>query len=757
MKNEIDIDDILINPTKNIKTTIFNFCLSINKQIPCFCYHDKLSIAGNCRICMVEMNNNLVVSCTTPLVGGSIIKTNNKRVRKARSFIIEFLLVNHPLDCPICDQGGECDLQDIALRFGTSKGRFYEPYKRAISNYLNLGPFIRTVMTRCIHCTRCVRFLKNITGTSELGMLGRGFWMEVGTYVNNVYLLNELSANIIDLCPVGALTSMPYTFKARPWELNTYESIDIMDAIASSIRIDIFNNNVVRILPYFNEIRNEEWITNKARFLYDSFLSSYKLLEPQMRYYYQEYIDYFIKISWEKAMKKILNKLYYNKYDISFILTGPFFDIKGGVFLKSFFNSIGCSNYNYQSNYKITFDFRFTYLLNITIINLEYILINFIFNLNLRLESPILNTKIRKSYLKDKEKFLAISIGNSIDYLTFPIINLGNSILTFISLFEGKHLFWRFLFTLTLNILPKKLLNVNEQLNFISFLGENLISRIEGEFYYKNIFYFFHKILKINLNSKIYNNPNIISNNLGRITNLELGILPGINDNNFNKNNNKLNSYNKKFIYLCGIDNFDFLNTINLKEESFIVYQGNFSGWEFIYKFVDIILPSKLYIEQETYYLNIEGNFFKLPQIFKSPLKKSFPDYLIFKGLSFFKNLKFLNNFSIITNYYCFFYFFFNISCLFFSNNLYMNYIEKNKKNNNNIYKLHNQKNYFYLLNNNYYKQRFFISILNSKIINFYQGSDQFTKHSKQLSLAANKLNICSFGTNLYLYNKYLW
>lgn len=213
---QIQINNIHLYTFRDIRTTIFNFCLSQNIKIPCFCYHDKLAIAGNCRICIVEMNKKLVVSCMTPLMRYAHIFTNNKRVKKARSFVIEFLLVNHPLDCPICDQGGECDLQDITSVFGNIRGRYYESYKRAVNNYLNLGPFIKTVMTRCIHCTRCVRFLSKIAGNYDLGVIGRGYLMEISTYLNDIPLLNELSSNIIDLCPVGALTSMPYAFKARP-------------------------------------------------------------------------------------------------------------------------------------------------------------------------------------------------------------------------------------------------------------------------------------------------------------------------------------------------------------------------------------------------------------------------------------------------------------------------------------------------------------------------------------------------------------
>jgi len=200
----------------DIKTTIFQFCAKIGINLPCFCYHEKLTIAGNCRMCLVEVSTaaNLVVSCAMPILDKMQIFTFTKRVRKAREHVLEFLLLNHPLDCPICDQGGECDLQDLSMVIGTDRSRFYESFKRAVDNLHCLGPLVKTVMTRCIHCTRCVRFLNEVSGVPALGVIGRGQSMEIGTYISN-FITDELLGNIIDLCPVGALTSMPYAFNAR--------------------------------------------------------------------------------------------------------------------------------------------------------------------------------------------------------------------------------------------------------------------------------------------------------------------------------------------------------------------------------------------------------------------------------------------------------------------------------------------------------------------------------------------------------------
>lgn len=256
-----DIDYIYQKKEKNTYTeTIFQYCYNNGVTIPCFCYHEKLSIAGNCRMCIVQINNGLGVSRAVNIADAMVISTDNRRVREARESVLEFLLINHPLDCPIRDQGSECDLQDISLIFGSDRGRFYEKRKRAVDNFNQKGPLIKTIMTRCIHRTRCVRFSNEISNFM-LGVISRGLKMEIGTYINedeNLSLLDVLSGNIIDLCPVGALTSMPYAFKVRSWEIIYYSNIDFLDSLASSIRLHIYSNKIIRILPLLNEDLNEE-------------------------------------------------------------------------------------------------------------------------------------------------------------------------------------------------------------------------------------------------------------------------------------------------------------------------------------------------------------------------------------------------------------------------------------------------------------------------------------------------------------------
>lgn len=237
--------------------TIMQTCSQAGVEIPKFCYHDKLLIAGNCRICLVEVTGSkkLVASCAMHVADRMSIYTNTIRVRVARQNVLEFLLANHPLDCPICDQGGECDLQDITAVFGADRGRFYEFEKRAVLNK-DLGPLIRTSMNRCIHCTRCVRFLAFSSGMAVLGTLGRGSSTEIGLYINQ-FIHDELSGNITDLCPVGALTSKPYSFKARPWELTSIETIDILDVVNANVLFDVTANKISRVLPYANDGINE--------------------------------------------------------------------------------------------------------------------------------------------------------------------------------------------------------------------------------------------------------------------------------------------------------------------------------------------------------------------------------------------------------------------------------------------------------------------------------------------------------------------
>ena len=281
------------------KTTILQACDTVGIDIPRFCFHERLLVAGNCRMCLVEIEKSPkpVPSCTLQVMEGMKVFTKTPLVQKAQEAVLEFLLINHPLDCPICDQGGECDLQDQSINFGSDSSRFYIK-KRGVEDK-NIGPVVKTVMTRCIHCTRCVRFATEVAGLKDLGTTGRGKKTEIGTYVSKL-LKTELSGNVVDLCPVGALTSKPYAFKARPWELKSTNSIDILDSLGSNIIINTKGNDIVRILPRLNESLNEEWLTDKARFSFDG-IKCQRIDSPLVR----DSLGNFMKVSWEVAFNTL--------------------------------------------------------------------------------------------------------------------------------------------------------------------------------------------------------------------------------------------------------------------------------------------------------------------------------------------------------------------------------------------------------------------------------------------------------------------
>jgi len=282
--------------------TVLQACELAGAEIPRFCYHERLSIAGNCRMCLVENEKSPkpIASCAEPAMEGMNIKTNTPLVDKARKGVMEFLLANHPLDCPVCDQGGECDLQDQSMFYGLDHSRYSENKRQVKEKYM--GPLIKTIMTRCIHCTRCIRFATEIAGIPELGAIGRGEDMEITTYLEKA-MESEMSANVIDLCPVGALTSKPYAFEARPWDLKKTETIDVMDAVGSNIRVDTYGWEVNRVLPRVNENINEEWISDKTRYACDG------LLKQRLDTPYVRENGKLKKTSWDKAFKILISKL----------------------------------------------------------------------------------------------------------------------------------------------------------------------------------------------------------------------------------------------------------------------------------------------------------------------------------------------------------------------------------------------------------------------------------------------------------------
>ncbi|EGF79451.1 hypothetical protein BATDEDRAFT_33377 [Batrachochytrium dendrobatidis JAM81] len=378
-------------------SAVIQACEAAGVEIPRFCYHERLAVAGNCRMCLVELEKSPkpIASCAMPVMPGMKIKTNTPLVKKAREGVMEFLLANHPLDCPICDQGGECDLQDQSVRYGSDRSRFNEVVgKRAVENK-NLGPLVKTIMTRCIHCTRCVRFANEVAGAAELGTSGRGNDMQIGTYIEKV-LATEMSGNIIDLCPVGALTSKPYGFTARPWELKKTESIDVLDAVGSNIRIDSRGVEVMRVLPRLNDDINEEWLADKSRFAYDG-LKRQRLTTPLIRKG-----DKFVSATWPEALERIAAAVDGLSGDQITAIAGQFSDAESLVALKDFFNQRNSENLQLEgplADFSGITDIRSNYVFNSSINGIESADVLLLVGTNPRHEAPILNTRIRKAYL----------------------------------------------------------------------------------------------------------------------------------------------------------------------------------------------------------------------------------------------------------------------------------------------------------------------------------------------------------------------
>ncbi|HEY1560735.1 MAG TPA: NADH-quinone oxidoreductase subunit NuoG [Caulobacteraceae bacterium] len=400
--------------------TVLQVAELAGEEIPRFCYHERLSIAGNCRMCLVEVKPGPPkpqASCALPAADGQEIITNSPMVEKARKGVMEFLLINHPLDCPICDQGGECDLQDQAMGYGRDSSR-YQENKRAVEER-NMGPLIKTIMTRCIQCTRCVRFITEIAGRSEIGLVSRGEEVEITTYLDQA-VTSELSANIIDLCPVGALTSRPYAFNARPWELTKTESVDVMDAIGSAIRVDARGPAVLRVLPRTNDEINEEWISDKTRFACDG-LGRQRLDRPMVRR-----SGRLQPVSWPEALAAVAEKLKATAADRIGVIAGDLQDAESMKATLDLFRNLGVESMDCRQDGSALGDGpRESWLFNSTIAGLEAADALLLIGANPRLEAAVLNARIRKMWLSGKSR---IGLIGEAPELTYDYEQLGENI-----------------------------------------------------------------------------------------------------------------------------------------------------------------------------------------------------------------------------------------------------------------------------------------------------------------------------------------
>ena len=553
--------------------TVLQACEKAGVEIPRFCYHEKLSIAGNCRMCLVEMEKSPkpIASCAMPAADGMVIKTNTPKIEKSRKGVMEFLLANHPLDCPVCDQGGECDLQDQSMFYGIDKSRFKEN-KRAVPDK-NMGPLIKTQMTRCIHCTRCVRFATEVAGVPELGAIGRGEDMQITTYLEQS-VQSELSGNVIDLCPVGALTSKPYVFEARPWELKKTQTIDVMDAVGSNIRVDTYDWEVKRVLPIINEDINEEWISDKTRYACDG------LLNQRLDVPYIKYNNKFEKASWDEVYKIIRSKIESTNKDKICGFVGDLTNMEASFIFKEFFDRT-IDNKKYESRSSQSFidiSTRENYLFNSSINGIEETDLILLIGCNPRFEATILNSRIRKAYLNNNTKIISL---NNIGDLTYSYQSLDGKTQTIKDIIENKN-------EVSKNILDSK--------KPMIILGESFLECKSSNYLFYAIKNF---LLKNNKFTNNWNPLNILSSSASTVGSFDLDI---VNENDELINNLQENKF--ELIYLLGQDDLKF----NKKDE-FIIYQGSHGdkGAEI----ADIILPGAAYTEQSGHYTNLEGKIQK--------------------------------------------------------------------------------------------------------------------------------------------------
>jgi len=570
----VDGKKVLVDPG----TTVLQAAAMVGVEIPRFCYHERLSIAGNCRMCLVEVEKSAkpVAACAMPVMNGWSIKTNSDFTRKAREGVMEFLLVNHPLDCPICDQGGECDLQDQSMAFGSDRSRFTDNEyigKRAVEDK-NLGPLVKTVMTRCIHCTRCVRFASEVAGCEDLGTTGRGNNMQIGTYVEKM-LMSELSGNVIDLCPVGALTSKPYAFMARPWELRRTESIDVHDAVGSNIVVTHRTGEVLRILPRINEDINEEWLSDKSRFACDG-LKRQRLTVPMMKDSNGE-----LKMAdWEDVIITVAKVLDSTPGDRMAALVGGMADAETLVALKDLFNRLGCEDLCTESSFPMEYgatDVRSNYLLNTTINGCEEADLVLLIGTNPRYEASLLNARLRKGWIHN-ELDVAV-IGPEID-LTYDYEHLGDSPDILKQLADGTHPF------------AKRLAAAKKPAVII---GTEALQRPDGAALMANA-----QKLAQDIKIKSGCGPswrvlNVLHKVASQVAALDIGYKASV---------SSIKEQKPDVLFLLGAD-AGMVTRADLSENCFVIYQGHHGdkGAEI----ADLILPGAAYTEKQATYVNMEG------------------------------------------------------------------------------------------------------------------------------------------------------
>ena len=530
-------------------TTVLQACEIAGKEIPRFCYHERLSIAGNCRMCLVEMEKSPkpVASCAMPVAEGQVIYTNTEMVKKAREGVMEFLLINHPLDCPICDQGGECDLQDQSVKYGGGSSR-YDLNKRSVKEKY-MGPLIKTQMNRCIHCTRCIRFAEEIAGVPDLGAINRGENMEITTFLEKT-VDSELSANVIDLCPVGALTSKPYAFEARPWELTKTETIDVMDAVGSNIRVDTKGWEVKRILPRVNEDINEEWISDKTRYACDGLLTN-RIDQPYIR---KE--GKLVQCSWDDAFLKI--SLEFSKTKKIGGLIGGMTDLETIFSFKNLLSSISESSFVdfRQKDFYLDSAHPSNYLFNTSIVGIDDSDLVLLVGANPRLEATMINSRIRKNFVS--KKLEVFSIGNPGDQ-TYKVNFLGDNLNILKDIENEKSIFVE-----RIKLAKKPII----------IIGESVLNSKQGKYVLetsKSILKKYNALSGLNI---LHQNASSVGAIMLQAYNLSEDVL------------------NNEILYLIGADEIEID-----KKDKFIIYQGSHASKNT--KLADVVLPGAAYTEKD--------------------------------------------------------------------------------------------------------------------------------------------------------------
>jgi NADH-quinone oxidoreductase subunit G len=595
-KVTIDGQEIEVTPG----TTMLQACQQAGVEIPHFCYHERLMIAGNCRMCLVEVERSPkpVASCAMPVADGNIIHTNSPTAIKARRGVMEMLLINHPLDCPICDQGGECDLQDQAMAYGFDRGRF-EENKRAVRDK-DLGPLVATSMNRCIHCTRCIRFLTEIAGVEELGATGRGEAMEITTYIEKA-LGSELSGNIIDLCPVGALTSKPYSYVARPWELRKTESVDVLDAVGSNIRIDSRGAQILRVLPRLHEDVNEEWISDKTRFAIDGLVRR-RLDRPYVRRNGK-----LVEAEWQEALDLVADRLKGAPGERIAAIAGDLCDAEAMYALKELLTGLGATSLDCrQDGARLDPDCRAGYLFNTTIAGIERADVCLLVGANPRWEAPLVNARLRKRYLRGG--FRVAAIGPARD-LTFPVERLGEGGEALNALARGEGA-WA------------ELLRAAKAPMIV--LGQGALARLDGA----RVLGAGRAIAEtFGMIRPEWNGFNVLHRAAARVGGLDLGFVPGPGGRDVAGMLEGCRSGAIELLYVLGADEIDLPDT----GLAFIVYQGHHGDRGAAR--ADVVLPGCAYTEKDAIYVNTEGRV-QLARKAVFPPGEAREDWAILRALS---------------------------------------------------------------------------------------------------------------------------